>query len=206
MLVCGLSESTSRLTTNYVILGFFFFFLIIIIISKQDFCSYQLISLDMSKLKAYPQDVVGRPCFLSGTDIITSVIRGESAKIKSETTICNKDWFRFSYLLQIKINFHKTVKDARSNLCLNANHFKNVNFKFELNWPNCLDVRSNFVHCSCIYRTLLCKLKGILPDFIQKALSENSKFDFFLFCIYLQLASKKHISPKELIRNHFSVK
>ena len=51
------------------------------------------------------------------------------------------------------IFFNKTTLCSKLSFIFNLkdHHIKDVNFKFQLNWSNRLDLVSNFVHCSCLY-------------------------------------------------------
>ena len=114
-------------------------------------------------------------------------------------------WVHFSCWIQIwpwKFEFHKFSTTKK---------FENVDLSSVLN-PRMKRVKKwdqlqhNVTKAEVVSRKRICncQVKGILPDFIERALWKN--FKIWSFSISLKLSSEKHISPKELCRNHFLMK
>ena len=78
---------------------------------------------------------------------LVSSDKSSTSSLPFDTTVrYDKPCFSETYALLFKSAWFDFY-ELSFNLCLHANHFYDVNFKFQLNCLKFLDVKSNFVYC-----------------------------------------------------------
>ena len=81
----------------------------------------------------------------SGDDAVHIIPHKMKTHWQNQLKFSASVWFKFFYKI-----IYKKIDVILVQCPFKHNHYRDLNFKFQLNQSNCFDVRSNFICCSCL--------------------------------------------------------